>query len=221
MASLIKVAILEDHQSIIDGYMLRLQNVDDIELVDVVRSGDELMPMLQAHPEICTLIMDVHVPVSTDDKSNYFPILHLVPKIFDKRPSIRILIISMVKEPSLIKALMDAGVSGYIFKEDSDSIRKLASVIRMVCKGEVYLSEDARDRLNIINADNKMVITNRQLEILSLCAAYPDYSSEQIADMLGVAPSSLRTTLSDAYARLQVRTKAAAIARAKDMGLIS
>ena len=221
MSAIIKVAILEDHQGIIDGYVHRLQNADDIDLIDIARSGDELMPMLRMHPEICMLIMDVHVPVSADNKSNYFPILHLVPKILDERPNIRILIISMVKEPSLIKTLIEAGVRGYIFKEDNDSIRKLASVIRMVCKGEVYLSEDARDRLNIFNADNKTVITNRQLEILSLCAAYPDHSSEQIADMLGVASSSLRTTLSDTYSRLQVRTKAAAIARAKDMGLIS
>jgi DNA-binding CsgD family transcriptional regulator len=90
----------------------------------------------------------------------------------------------------------------------------------MVSKGELYLSENAKVKLQEAGSGNKLGITNRQLEILSLCAAYPDLSSDQLADRLGVASSSLRTTLSETYFRLNVHTKAAAISKARELGLI-
>jgi DNA-binding NarL/FixJ family response regulator len=153
--------------------------------------------------------------------SNSIPILFLAPKILEEYPNIRILIVSMVMAPSLIKELSDAGISGYVFKEDSESMRKLPAVIRMVARGELYFSESAKEKMEGVDAGNTFGITHRQLEILSLCAAYPDLSSDQLSETLGVASSSLRTTLSETYSRLNVHTKAAAISRARDLGLIS
>lgn len=220
MAAFIKIAILEDHQSVVDGYMFRLRDANDMGIVGVASNGEELTSLLQARTDINVLVMDIQVPVSADD-SNIIPILYLAPKILQERPNIRILIVSMVMVPSLIKELADAGISGYIFKEDSESIRKLPLVIRQIFRGELYFSENAREKLDGLDAGNTLGITHRQLEILSLCAAYPDLSSDQLAEKLGIVSSSLRTALSETYSRLNVHTKAAAIARAKDLGLIS
>jgi two-component system nitrate/nitrite response regulator NarL len=219
MSAFIKIAILEDHQSVVDGYMFRVRDAKDMGIVGVAENGEELTSLLQAHPDINVLIMDVQVPISAED-SNIIPILYLAPKILEKRPSIRILIISMVTASSLIKELADTGISGYILKEDSESIRNLPVVIRKIARGELYFSENAKDKLGGQDAGNQLGITRRQLEILSLCAAYPDLSSDQLAERLGIASSSLRTTLSETYARLKVHNKAAAISRAKDLGLI-
>ena len=218
MTPFIKVAILEDHQSVVDGYMFRLREAKDMAIVGVAANGEILSDLLQEHPDICVLLMDVQVPISSDD-SNIIPILHLVPKILEKRPSIHILIISMFMSPPLVKELVDAGVCGYILKEDSESIRNLPAVIRRVMHGELYFSEVVKEKLDG-ELQNTLGITHRQLEILSLCAAYPDLSSDQLAERLGIVSSSLRTTLSETYARLKVHNKAAAISRAKDLGLI-
>jgi two-component system capsular synthesis response regulator RcsB len=218
MSAFIKIAILEDHLSVVDGYMFRLRDANDMGVVGVTSNGEELTSLLKEHIDIDVLIMDVHAPVSPND-SNFFPILYLAPRILEEHPNIRILIISMVTEAPLIRALIDIGINGYILKDDSESIRKLPAVIRNINRGELYFSETVKDKLG--NAGNRFGITNRQLEILSLCAAYPDLSSDQLAERLGVASSSLRTTLSETYARLDVHNKAAAISRAKDLGLIS
>ena len=218
MSTFIKVAILEDHQSVVDGYMFRLRDAKDMGIVGVAANGEALNILLQEQPDIRLLIMDVQVPVSADDPS-FIPILYLAPKILEERPNIRILIISMFMSPSLVKELVEAGVSGYILKEDGVSIRSLPAIIRRIVHGETHFSEVIKEKLDG-EMHNVLGITHRQLEILSLCAAYPDLSSDQLAERLGIVSSSLRTTLSDTYSRLKVHTKAAAISRAKDLGLI-
>lgn len=217
MSHSIKISIIDDHQGIIDGYKFRLQNVEDIEIIDVAMDGEELESMLATHPEIDVLIMDINVPVSARSK-NFFPILQLVPKILEDHPNIRVLIISMLSELNLIKELVDAGISGYVVKDDVESIRALSSILRKINRGELYFSESIKGKLQ--DFVNQFGLTNRQLEILSVCAAYPDLTSEQVAEMIDIASSSLRTTLSAIYSRLNVRSKAAAIFKAKDLGLI-
>jgi hypothetical protein len=58
------------------------------------------------------------------------------------------------------------------------------------------------------------------LEALSLCAAYPDAETDFLAQKLGVTGSTLRNLLSGTYFRLGVRTRAAAIAKAHQLGII-
>jgi len=212
-----KIAIIEDHQGIIDGYKFRLQNAEDIEIVDIAMNGEELDALLAVRQEIDILIMDINVPVSSQN-NNYFPILQLVPKILENHTNIRDLIVSMLSELNLVKELVDAGISGYVVKGDVESIRALPTVLRKIHRGELYFSESINGKLQ--EFVNQFGLTNRQLEILSVCAAYPDLTSDQVAEMIDITSSSLRTTLSAVYSRLNVRSKAAAIFKAKDLGLI-
>ncbi len=48
MLPTIRISILDDHQSIIDGYHHRLGKVPDIEVVGTATFGEELEPMLAA-----------------------------------------------------------------------------------------------------------------------------------------------------------------------------
>lgn len=54
-----------------------------------------------------------------------------------------------------------------------------------------------------------------------MCAAFPDASTAELCQMMNIANSTLRNLLSGAYLKLNVRSKAAAIARARQMGLIT
>ena len=213
----VRVAILDDHQSIIDGYIFRLRQEPGIEVVATALRGDELEPILAKH-RVDVLLLDVNVPASKDNRNPY-PLLHLLPKLIQQYTGLNILIISMMSQPALIKAVIDAGASGYILKDDQETIRVLGGVVRAVAKGGIHLSRKAHQDLNQ-RLPNDFVIGPRQQEVLSLCAAFPDLTTAELAEKMGVANSTVRNLLSNVYLRLNVRSRAAAIAEAQRLGLL-
>jgi DNA-binding NarL/FixJ family response regulator len=217
MQEKIRVAILDDHQSIIDGYNYRLSHAPEIEVVATAMCGEELEPLLSSHP-VDVLLLDVLVPTSPSNRNPY-PILHLIPKLLQTYPNLSILVMSMHAQRSLIRAVVEAGASGYILKDDQTSIRELAAVIRMVASGGIHFSPQAHAQL--LRNGGEGTLTPRQQEVLSLAAAYPDLTSAQLASTLGIAQSTARNLLSGAYLRLGVRSRSAAIAKARHLGLIT
>lgn len=220
MPTPIRLAILDDHQGIIDGYLYRLANEHDIKVVETILYGEALEPLLARHC-VDVLLLDVHVPTGIDNPNPY-PILHLIPKLLQAYPDLAILVITMHNQRTLIQAVMDAGASGYVLKDDRNAICKLATVIRLVADGGVYMSQSIYQTLRKGPKDElDQPLGVRQLEALSLCAAYPDASTAELARKMSIANSTLRNLLSGAYIKLGVRTRAAAISVALQKGLIS
>jgi two-component system, NarL family, nitrate/nitrite response regulator NarL len=219
MAPGIRVAILDDHQSIVDGYLYRLDREPDIEVIATAVFGEELEPLLAAHL-VHVLLLDLNVPTSSVNPQPY-PVLHTISRLLQKYPALAVLVISMHLERPLIKAVMAAGASGYVLKDDRTAIKELPTVVRSVATGGVYFSQQAYRYLHREDDPNgPNTLTVRQLEALSLSAAYPDEPGAVLAKRLGLAHSTVRTLLSEAYIRLDVGNRAAAIAKAAQLGLI-
>ncbi|MBU1661915.1 MAG: response regulator transcription factor [Chloroflexi bacterium] len=218
MSSKIKVAILDDHQSIIDGYLYRLNPIKDIEVVATLNFGEELEPLLENH-SIDVLLLDVQVPTAPDN-ANPYPILHLIPEFLQLYPDLHMLVISMHDQPTLIKAVMEAGASGYLLKDDQASIQELGNIVMAIAKGGIHLSQQVYQKL-YKKLPKETTLTARQLEALSLCAAYPNETTAELAKRLEVANSTFRNLLSGVYIRLEVRSRAAAVAKARHLGLIT
>ena len=216
--NVVNVAIFDDHPSIIDGYLFRLGKSADINVVATARFGEELEPMLAAHT-VHVLLLDISVPLSAQD-STPTPILFLIPKLLNQYPDLNILPISMHTERTLIKAIVDAGASGYLFKDDQKSIGNLAAIIQTVGNGGVHFTKRALDLL-LRQEEKQNLLTKRQIEVLNLLASYPHYSTKEVANEMGVADSTVRNLLSDAYLRLDVPNRSAAIVKAHQLKLIA
>jgi DNA-binding NarL/FixJ family response regulator len=219
MPEKIRVMILEDHQSIVDGYIYRLSGNPQIEVALTLSHGGGLEAALKAHPTD-VLILDVQVPVSEENQNSY-PILHVIPRLIQQYSDLAVLVISMHAERGLIHAVMDAGASGYILKDDQRTIRELASIILSIAGGGIFLSEKAKN-IYIRNRDAVLEepLSARMREVISLCAAYPNSKTAELAEKMKVANSTVRNLLSNAYMRLGVGNRAAAIAKARQMGII-
>lgn len=216
----IHVTILDDHLAIIDGYISRLKSDPEIEVVNTVMYGEELEASLAGHPSD-VLLLDVQVPTSREN-SNPYPILHCIPKLLEQYPDMSILVISMFTQRTLINSVMEAGASGYVLKDDAASIRELASIVRTIASGGIHMSQLAYQQLRRLpTGELPPTLSTRQLEALSLAAAYPDSSTADMAERMNIAPSTVRNLLSGAYLKLEVRTRAAAIAKARQLGLIT
>jgi two-component system, NarL family, nitrate/nitrite response regulator NarL len=219
MSNKIRVAILDDHQSIVDGYRFRLANSHRVTVASAMQYGDELEPALESQP-VDVLLLDIGVPTSSSNPNSY-PILHVIPALLQRYPSLVILVISMYIERGLVRAVMDAGASGYILKEDQATLRDLENVIISVHSGGIHLSRKANDILLRGVDGNELLLSKRQLEALSLCSAFPDSSTAELAKKMSISNSTVRNLLSGAYLKLGVRTRNAAVTKARQLGLIS
>ncbi len=218
MVTKLNVAILDDHQPSIDGYRYRLENVPDISIAAVARTGEELEISL-AENRIDILLLDLDVPTSACN-SNPYPILYVLPQLLRQYPELNVLIISMHCQRTLIRIAMDAGAKGFIVKDDYQVLEDLESVVRSVSRGGVHLSQQAH-QLFLSGANSKPALTTRQLEALSLCAAYPDVPMTELAKMLNIAHSTYRNLMRRVYSQLGVKTRASAVAKARLLGLIT
>ena len=197
------VIILDDHQSIVDGYVLRLSQSPKIEVVATLGFGDELEPALAMYPTD-VLILDVSVPISSDNSTTY-PILHVIPKLLQLYPKLNILVISMFAERGLIRGVMEAGANGYILKDDRATLIDLANVVLTVANGGIHFSQKAHQLfLSYQLTQSGGDLSPRQLEALSLCASYPDKLTSALASEMSITNSTFRNLLSGAYVKLSV-----------------
>lgn len=216
MPNIVRVAIIDDHQSIIDGYIHRLDNIPGVQVIATGRNGQELESIMASQP-IDVVFLDLSIP-NSEENTDLYPILTNLPLLLSKYPAIKILVISMFKERSLVKAVLESGVCGYIFKDDRNSIQQLGHIVTLVANGGIYFSSSAYP--DSPSEKSYILLTPRQLEAISICAAFPDLSSDVLALKLNISGSTFRNLLSGVYRRLDTHTRAAAIAKAKHLGLI-
>jgi DNA-binding NarL/FixJ family response regulator len=220
MTKKIRVAILDDHQSVVDGYTFRLSANKNIQVVGSANYSNQLNALIE-RGNVDVLLLDVSVPVSEQDQ-NPFPLLFELPRLKNDYPELAVLVISMHGERPLVRAVLDAGANGYILKDDREATLQLAEAVTLVSTGGIYLSKQLRNLFTESGPlDVAQSLSKRQLQALSVCAAYPEITTEDIAKQMNIAPSTVRNLLSKAYRRLRVRNRTAAITRARQMGLIT
>lgn len=218
--SKIKIILLEDHPMTLDGYLSKLTPARDIEVGPTLSYGEDLEPALAGYPAD-VLLMDLQVPTSPTN-SNPFPVWHVLTRVVEKYPKLAILILSMFNSPAMIDNALEAGINGYILKDDIIAYRDLPAIVRMAAQGSAYFSPSVRQRwLDRRKNDlSEPLLSPRQLEALSLCATYPNENLGQIAERMHVAQSTLRNLLSRAYLKLEVNNRGAAVNLCYQHGLL-
>ena len=217
MDNTVRVAILDDHQSIIDGFIYRLTPAKDIQVIASTAYGEDLLPMLRNNQPVDVLLLDMSVPTSANNP-NQFPMIFALRGLMDEFPQLKVVIISTFKERGLVKAAIEHGVHGYIYKDDQASIQQLARIVMIVAAGGNYFSAGAY--FDISEEKTKRSLTSRQMEVLTVATAYPDDSTDELAKRLKISGSTLRNILSNAYTRLGVRTRSSAIDRVRQLGFV-
>jgi DNA-binding NarL/FixJ family response regulator len=146
--------------------------------------------------------------------------MQVIPKLIKKYPAMTILVISIHTQIVLIEKLVELGIGGYISKNDSEAIQHLTQIIVALKSGGVYFSPGAYTKLRSLKTrSTSSILAPRQIEALSLCVAFPDSDTDDLAIRLGVSSSTFRNLLSSAYKRLGVHTRRAAINYLQQLGL--
>ena len=126
------ILIIEDNVIFANEIQRLLRGKTDLEIVDIVQSGEEALKKLPGL-KVDLVLVDVSLPAING--------IDLVQQIRTEFPHIRCLMLSGHMTPNYVKRSLEVGASGYVLKDDVDGILE---GIRRALDGEIYLSQALR-----------------------------------------------------------------------------
>ncbi|MBS1615112.1 MAG: response regulator transcription factor [Bacteroidetes bacterium] len=181
----IRVALVDDHQIVLDGLMSLLKGVSTFK-ISFATTQPELVTELLAQNPTDVLLTDVQMPGMAGNE-----LAKEVRKLF---PGIRILALSMSGLGHIVaEMIQDADISGYVLKDIGK--QELMTAIEKIAGGGSYFSDTVISELdqhsNKKQAAEQAHLSARELEILNLIEK--ECSNKEIADKLFISERTVET----------------------------
>jgi two-component system, NarL family, nitrate/nitrite response regulator NarL len=174
------VLLVDDHRILLDGLKSLVSN--PFEVKAIATSGTEALTLIKT-TEFDVLITDYEMPGING--------LELVKAAKIARPEMKIIVLSMHDDPSVVRELLQIGALGYLLKKNTGT--NLSDALHKVIEGKRYLSNEIAELL--IHApqeeEGKSTLTAREIEILKLVAK--EYNSRQISEILSISERTVET----------------------------
>ncbi len=120
----------DDHALFRSGVRTALLKYTDIEIIDEAGNGLELLKLLETTiPDI--VILNVAMPVMDG--------IATLPKIREKYPQLKVIVISMHNSPEIITKMMQLGANSYLTKNTDSEV--IYQAIKCVQEYNYYYSE--------------------------------------------------------------------------------
>jgi DNA-binding NarL/FixJ family response regulator len=161
---MIRLLIADDHAIMRGGLKQIFAPEPDMAVVGEACDGAEVMNLLRQAP-VDLLLLDLNMPgIKGPD---------LVQRIKVHHPSLKILMLSMHKEPQFTARMLKAGVQGYITKDCEPDI--LLAAIRKVAAGGRYIDPDLAEMIVFTDPSSGQhpthgLLSNREAQVLRLLA---------------------------------------------------
>lgn len=183
--SKIRIAIVDDHQIVIDGIVALLSGYEHIEIISTNISAQKMLSQLSAL-QLDVLLTDVMMP---EMSGQAFALS--ASKI---SPEVRILALSMSSAPNIVHQMIEeSNIAGYVLKNISKD--ELIEAIENVADGRLYFSSEVKKemadwkKMNAQNEDSSL--TQREKEIITLLEK--ELNSKQIAEQLFISERTVET----------------------------
>lgn len=118
-------------------------------------------------------------------------------------------------DADIIEAI-EAGAAGYLLKDAAPE--EITAAIRAAAAGQTALSPSVATRLLTRMQQPHATLSARELEVLTLVAA--GHSNTDIARRLHVSETTVKSHLAHIYPKLGVSSRTAAVAAAREAGVI-
>ena len=214
---MIRVLLVDDHEVVRQGLGLLLETSDDIEVVGEAADGAEaLRAVAELTPDV--VLMDIRMP-RVDG-------IEATERLRAGHPEVAVVILTTFNEDDLLRRGLRAGARGYLFKDTTHT--QLERTIRAAAAGDALLQSDLLARVlappeeahtpGPDTAGARIGLTAREAEVLRLAA--DGLRTRDMASTLSVGERTIKAHLASIYLKLEVATRAAAIARAHQLGLL-
>lgn len=185
----INVLIADDHILYRAGVRAALSVKRDIKIIAEADNGMHLLNMLKmVHPDV--ILLDIQMPVMDG--------IGALPEIKKNWPNIKVIMLTMMDDHSMITRLMELGANSYLSKtSDSEIIYEAIKT----CYEQEYYFNSLTNKALLTNLKQRNSITPQKLaaqeahlndkELLILKLMCEEKSTKEIADIVDLSPRTV------------------------------
>ena len=216
MTDVIHVLIADDQALVRTGFRLILGGEANLEVVGEASNGVEAVALTRRlHPDV--VLMDVRMPEMDG--------IEATRRIMSDRQcaSTRVLMLTTFDLDEFVFGALQAGASGFLLKDLAAS--QVVNAVRAVSSGDALLAPSITRRLIAEFAQPPSrtagldALTPRELEVLKLIAR--GLSNAEIAELLFVGESTVKTHVARLLMKLGVRDRVQLVVLAYESGVVA
>jgi DNA-binding NarL/FixJ family response regulator len=211
--SVIKLAIIDDHEVIINGLKAMLSAYSHFSIIYTANNASDLLSRLKnEQPDV--LLMDIQMPEMNG--------VELCKHVHKQYPAIKLIAFSSFDDSHYVKQIIRNGASGYLLKNAEQ--QSIITAIEKVVTGEEVIDEAIKKILigESITGHRRSIfdipLTNREKEILKLIAG--ELTNQEIADQLFISLRTVETHRFNLTQKLGAKNTASLVKEAMKRGLM-
>jgi NarL family two-component system response regulator LiaR len=207
----IRVLVADDHAMVRTGLATMLKVYDEFVFVGAAANGQAAIDLCDEWlPDL--VLMDMDMPLVDG--------ITATRMIRQRHPTIKVLALTGLLQDSMIRKSLQAGATGFLLK--SVTTEELVSAIHGVFADQIILSPQAALALLQVSPSasrDAWGLTEREQEVLDLMI--DGLSNNSIAERLQVSAATVKSHVSNVLAKLNVTTRAEAVAFAMQRDMFS
>jgi DNA-binding NarL/FixJ family response regulator len=197
----IRVLLADDHALVTEGLRALIDRQNDMEVVQIVHDGEELLHFLEQNDAVDVAVIDVQMPSSG---------LDALAEIRRRDLPVHVLILTAFADGESIQKALQHGAEGFALKTESPT--QTIEAIRQVAQGRLVFPRAAQRWMAIGRQQTSPSadLSQRELEVLEkLSRGLPN---AEIAIELTVSENTVRFHLKNIYEKLGVTNRTEAVA---------
>lgn len=216
MGEKIKVIITDDHALFRQGVKAALSFKTDIEFLGEAENGMQLLNMLKfLKPDV--ILLDIQMPIMDG--------IATLPEVKKILPDVKVIMLTMHNEITLITKLMSIGANSYLTKDSESEV--IYEAIKTCFENEFFFNEftnramltELRTQTNApAKQEDNAELSENELHVLKLMCE--EKSTKEIADIVEISPRTVEAIRDRLKIKTGAKTTAGLILYAVKHGLI-
>lgn len=213
MEARIRIVLADDHPVVRRGIRSMLEKADDLAVVGEAGNGEEALALVEAlRPDV--LLLDMEMPGLNG--------VAVARRLRDEASPTRVLALSAHDDEQYLFGLLDYGAAGYLTKDEAPTT--IVEAVRGVARGEEgWISRRVANKLvrrkRMALEAATAALSERERDVLRLMGR--GFNNTRIAETLFISEGTVKNHVTHIYDKLNLRTRAEAVAWAWQHGLVS
>ena len=211
MSNEIRIFVVDDHTLFRRGLVGLLSEMSGMQVVGEASNGEHALEIIPAHhPDI--ILLDINMPGISG--------VETLTALRQKGVETPVLMLTISQQDEDLVGAIRAGANGYMLKNAEPEF--LQKTIKQVLAGGSVLAPEVTEQVFDMMRSGQLgvakVLTEREVQLLRLLSR--GSSTPQVAERMSISENTVKTHIRNILAKLEVGTRAEAVAKAVHLNLI-